>query len=334
MPMAHQHQARAGDTIACPDTHELTACAAVAAIYNEAGDSYAAYADGDPRRPFEFSGLHAYADRQVWAVLDRKLTDMRAAGADTVRVLDAGCGPGTWLRRVVVRARALGFGRIVARGFDIAEVQVRRARALSHALAALPGIDIGFDVGNLDQPLPEGDTSVDIVLCLYSVLSHLPQPRIGPAIGELTRVTAGCFVTTVRTIGSPPTAFVGPMDEVRALARDHDGESCAIELADGRTAAFAFHMFTAAELRRLFADKLTIESLRGLDLFHSRFVPDPRWNPASAKPTHRLCAELDVLEQRYAENPEFIDRAAHLLLVAHRPNKFDDDAAVRHVSTL
>src|SRR4030088_3241638 len=99
----------------------------VANIYNQAGDHYGSYADGDPSQPFAFDGLHAYADRCVWAALETKLADLRASGASSVRFLDAGCGPGTWLRRLVIRARALGFSRISARGFDIAQVQIQRA---------------------------------------------------------------------------------------------------------------------------------------------------------------------------------------------------------------
>ena len=45
----------------------------VADIYNQAGDDYVAYADGDPSQPFAFDGMHAYADRCVWAVLEKKL---------------------------------------------------------------------------------------------------------------------------------------------------------------------------------------------------------------------------------------------------------------------
>src|SRR3984885_7500476 len=65
----------------------------VADIYNRAGDDYVFYADGDPSQPFAFDGMHAYADRCVWAVLEQKLTDLRASGASSVRLLDAGCGP-------------------------------------------------------------------------------------------------------------------------------------------------------------------------------------------------------------------------------------------------
>jgi hypothetical protein len=78
----------------------------VAEIYNQAGEDYITYADGDPSQPFAFDGMHAYADRCLWAVLETKLTEPRASGARSVRFLDAGCGPGTWLRRLVIRARA------------------------------------------------------------------------------------------------------------------------------------------------------------------------------------------------------------------------------------
>jgi SAM-dependent methyltransferase len=87
---------------------------AVAAAYNESGDDYIAYADGDPRQLFAFDGQYAYGDRRIWELLDAKLRALRTSGAQSVRILDLGCGPGTWLRRIVTRARTLGFTSIVA----------------------------------------------------------------------------------------------------------------------------------------------------------------------------------------------------------------------------
>ena len=78
-----------------------SAAANVAAAYNQAGGDYVTYADGDPTHLFEFDGLHAYADRRVWTLLDKKLTDLHANGTRSIRILDAGCGPGTWLWRLV-----------------------------------------------------------------------------------------------------------------------------------------------------------------------------------------------------------------------------------------
>lgn len=288
----------------------------IAAIYNDAGNDYIAYADGDPASLFSFEGLHGYADRQIWLVLLRKLTDLRALGASSVSILDAGCGPGTWLRRMVSCAYELGFSDIVARGFDIAESQVLQARCLANDIATLPGVHLTFDVADLTLPLPEPDGSVDITLCLYSVLSHLPPDGLASVSREIARVTAGNFVTAVRSIGSTPTAFVHPIETVRYLRHDHDRNECEIELHDGTRRAFSFHLFTASELQGYFAPYFSIEEMRGLDLFHTRFEFDPRWSPPSLQSDNRIADELIRLEELYAAKSEFVDRAAHIMLVA------------------
>ncbi|MGO8912644.1 MAG: class I SAM-dependent methyltransferase [Bradyrhizobium sp.] len=288
----------------------------VADIYNEAGDDYVAYADGDPSRPFAFDGMHAYADRCVWAVLEKKLTDLRASGATSVRLLDAGCGPGTWLRRLIIRANALGFSNITARGFDIAQAQIQRARLAARKLSSFPGVNFTFDVADLTDRLPEPDASVDLALCLYSALSHLPVARLPDISKEIARVTSGYFITTVRPIGSTPTAFVESVENVRRLKQDNIKDRCEIDLSDGRYMSFGFHLFTSVELRNQFANCFDVEDLRGLDLFHGRFMPDPRWNPVRQLGDKPLAGELERLEETYATSPEFMDRAAHLLLVA------------------
>jgi hypothetical protein len=64
----------------------------IANIYNRAGNQYIRYADGDPERLFSFEGLHAYADRHLWAILEKKLNEVRATGRGAIRILDAGAG--------------------------------------------------------------------------------------------------------------------------------------------------------------------------------------------------------------------------------------------------
>jgi len=250
--------------------------------------------------------------------LEKKLTDLRASGASTVRLLDAGCGPGTWLRRLVIRAHALGFSGITARGFDIAQVQIQRARLAAQNLCSLPGVNLTFDVADLADRLPEPDASVDLTLCLYSALGHLPVARLPEISKEMARVTSGYCITTVRPIGSTPTAFVDSIEKVHRLKQDHVRNRCEIDLSDGRHIAFSFHQFTAVELRNYFAGYFDIEDLRGLDLFHSRFMPDSRWNPVSPPGDGQLADELERLEEAHASRPEFMDRATHLLLVARR----------------
>jgi SAM-dependent methyltransferase len=296
----------------------------VAKIYNQAGDDYVSYADGDPSQPFAFDGMHAYADRCVWAALETKLAGLRATGASSVRFLDAGCGPGTWLRRLVLRSRALGFSNITARGFDIAQVQIRRAQLAARNLLGLPGVNLTFDIGDLTDRLPESDASVDLTLCLYSALSHLPVASLKGVSTEIERVTSGHFITTVRPVGSTPTAFVDSVENVRRLKLDHVRDRCEIDLRDGRRLAFGFHLFTAVELRNHFAGYFDIEDLRGLDLFHCRFTPDSRWNPVRSLGGGSLTDELERLEKAFATRPEFMDRAAHLMLVGHSRRRSND----------
>ncbi|MDQ8729725.1 class I SAM-dependent methyltransferase [Bradyrhizobium sp. LHD-71] len=290
-----------------------------AALYNKAGTDYIAYADGNPEKLFAFEGLHGYADRQIWLVLLSKLIELRASRAASLVLLDAGCGPGTWLRRIILCAHDLGFERIVARGFDIAESQVAQARLLASDAAALPGVHLTFEVADLTRPLPEMDGSVDITLCLYSVLSHIPPEGIPQVLREIARVTYGHFVTAVRSVGSTPSAFTHSVESIRYLRQDHERNVCEIELHDGTRSMFPFHLFTESELRGLFAPHFGIEEVRGLDLFHTRFANDPRWSPPGLQGDDSLANELAQLEAIYAAKSGFVDRAAHIMLVAQGP---------------
>jgi SAM-dependent methyltransferase len=300
-----------------PEGHD-NAAENVAAAYNQAGADYAAYADGDLTRLFTFNGPHAYADRQIWNLLEKKLIELRSTGAKSISILDAGCGPGTWLRRIVARAHALGFATITARGFDVARAQVQRARLLAKDVSGISGVNLTFDVADLNGKLPEADASVDLTLCLYSVLSHLPIASLPNISASLARVTSGYLIATVRSVGSTPTISVDSIEKARRFSHDNIRDRCEIELCDGHHIELSFHLFTASELQSYFSDLLDIEDLRGLDLFHSRFAPDPRWNPASLTVDKRFSNELERLEETYATRPGFVERATHLLLVARR----------------
>ena len=164
--------------------------------YSVSGDHYLSYADGDPDRLFSFTSHFAYADARLWSVIAKRLRFLRADGREELRVLDAGCGPGTWLRRIVTEAHRLGFKKIEATGFDIAETQIARARELTRDVRHLPGVSLSFEVRDVTKPLPEADQTADLTLCLYCVLNHLPQDGLPAVIDELARVTRGVFITT------------------------------------------------------------------------------------------------------------------------------------------
>jgi len=290
----------------------------IAAAYNRAGEDYITYADGDAQRLFSFEGLHAYADGRVWAILQKKLSDLRATGASSLNVLDAGCGPGTWLRRIVTHARQLGFPSITARGFDIAQTQILTARARAHDLAGLPGITLTFDVADLARTLPEADSSVDVALCLYSVLSHLPIVSLPKVAAEMARVTKGWFITTVRAVGSTPTIFVDSIEKARDFKFDHKLDRCEIEMRNGSRLTLSFHLFSAQELNDSLGQYFEVEDLYGLDVFHSRFAPDHRWNTDSLLVNPELVDELAKLEEAYGRSPCFVDKAMHILFIGRQ----------------
>jgi SAM-dependent methyltransferase len=269
----------------------------IAAAYNQAGDDYIAYADGDPEKLFAFNGHYNYGDRQIWKLIDTKLHTLFISGANTVRILDLGCGPGTWLRRIVTRANDLGFHHIIARGFDIAEDQVRRARELAGPLVRRPGVDLKFAVGDICRPFPESDSTIDVCLCLCGVLNHLPANDIPPVLSEIRRVTKGEFITTVRAIGSTPTVYVGALEDAWKFRQDNENNRFEAEFQDGRRVSVCSHLFSAAELRALVVPHMAIKDLIGLDLFHSRFAEDPRWNPERCPASARFGSDLDRLEK-------------------------------------
>ena len=287
----------------------------IAKAYNQAGDDYVAYADGNPRQLFTFSGLHAYADRRVWSILEAKLHELKATGASSITLLDAGCGPGTWLRRLVTRALMLGYRKITARGFDVASAQIEIARFLARDLSSTPGVDLSFEVSDLESRMPEADASVDITLCLYSVLSHLRVTSLRGVAKELGRVTRGHFVSTVRSIGSTPTVFIDSLEKVRHLNLDHARDRCDIEFLDGRRLSLRFHLFTANELKTCLSEFFETEDLCGLDLFHTRFSPDRRWNPSGDELSRPVEADLEKLEESYMRHEQLMDRATHLVFV-------------------
>src|ERR1035438_9491516 len=132
----------------------------VADVYNQAGDDYASYADGDPSQPFFFDGMHGYADRCVWAVLEKKLTDLRATGASSVRLLDAGCGPGTWLSRLVMAIRMMAErGRntlVLVHRRQLMDQWIERLAAFS----SMPGDAIGMIGGGRRKPKGQVDVAL------------------------------------------------------------------------------------------------------------------------------------------------------------------------------
>ena len=291
--------------------------AGAAHAYNAAGRDYVAYADGDASRPFEFNSRYSFADLEIWRRIDAELLHLAQQGRRSLRLLDAGCGPGTWLRRVVMRAKDYGFHTIEAHGLDISPAMLTLARTEAAALKT-QGIDISFTRHDLSEGIPFESNLFDITLCLYGVLNHLLVTSHRTIATELCRVTYGALFVTVRTVGSLPTIYVDTLDRARAFHQDNDRDWMDVDLDDGRHIAFSSHLFTSRDLQCLFQPHLGSLSMLGLDVFHSRFAPHPDWNPNSIASDASFDENLNELERRYGGDPGFIDRAAHILLTGEK----------------
>jgi SAM-dependent methyltransferase len=291
---------------------------AAAQAYHAIGERYGAYADGQSATPFDFGGRYSYGDRRLWAAIENKLVAFAESGRDRIRILDVGCGPGVWLQRTVERACALGIPFIDAMGIDVSSAQVAIARLRTAALPTMPGVSIRIIEGDVTAGLPVADETTDLCLCLNGVLNHLDASSQDIAAAELARVTRGHLIVTARTVGSMPSIYVDGVEAAADFRQDHDADRLSIDLRDGRHIEFRSHLFRAAELEALFARYIMVSRLTGLDLFHSRFAPDPRWNPCEGQQDDAFHTDLERLEQTYGADPHFIDHATYLLLIAEQ----------------
>jgi SAM-dependent methyltransferase len=291
----------------------LSAIEEAACAYDALGEEYLHYADGDTQDLFAFEGPYGFADREVWARIDAALVDLRAQGRNSLRILDLGCGPGTWLIRTVLRAHALGFGTVVARGIDVSQELIGLARDTSRR-AAKAGLELDFEVADILSALANvQDRSIDLTLWLYGVLNHLPVNFHSKAAAELSRVTGGCLIVTVRSADSLPSIFVAGMEAAQSFHYDAMSDRLEIDLKDGRHIGFNFHLFTAAEISAHFSRHLSLSEVTGIDLFHSRFAPERCWNHSQENSEFRH--RLTGLERLCCSDPALIDHAAHILVV-------------------
>ena len=297
-----------------------------ARAYDHVGDGYGLYADGEGSDdPSTAAVRSAHADGIVWKAICATMDQLRADGVSHLRVLDAGCGPGTWLQRIVARAHRQGLG-IEAVGFDISRGQLdiarERAEGLSTPLADAPGPKLEFLEHSLADPLPWGRAQFHIVLCNFAVLNHLPRATVPAAVAELCRVASHRVIATPRALASPPTACIVGTEDVRELSEDCGRGQLVLVLKDGTSHMLTFNFYGAETLRALFEPHATIVDLRAVDLFLSRFAPNANW---TGNLVNRLAGRQEVvrrlkeLEEPLCRLPGWIDHGTHVLIIA-RPN--------------
>ena len=127
-------------------------------------------------------------ERRVAKLVEDALLELQGAGRQAIRIVDASCGSGAALIRAVVRARALGFVAIEARGVDPSGDDIMIAHWATQNWRD-PAIGLSFDVGDIGDALArEDDRAVDILLCARGPLERLPIIERRQAAGEIRRI--------------------------------------------------------------------------------------------------------------------------------------------------
>ena len=283
--------------------------------YDHVGEEYGCYADGKAG-----TNRFAHGDMILWDAIRGAIDELRCAGVSSLRVLDAGCGPGTWVRRIAAYANRLGLG-IHAVGFDISVRQLEIARNHPENLAEYASgakRNLEFVYQDLAQSLPWTTRQFHLVLCNYVVLNHLPKIVLPRAIEQLCRVGAYRVIASVRSVGSPPTACIIGTEKLREYHQDCNRGELALELKDGSKHLLTFNMYSAQTLRSLFAPHGIVLDLRAIDIFHSRFAPDMNWTGSlvGGLPGRKeLMAKLKEIEERLCRQPGWVDHGTHVLIV-------------------
>jgi SAM-dependent methyltransferase len=296
-----------------------TAVSATARAYDQVGEAYGAYADGREADEGCSANRFAHADNIVWAAIRKTIDELREAGITTLRILDAGCGPGTWIGRVAAYARRVHLD-IDAVGFDIAEGQLAIARRrMAGAAGAAANTRVRFLIHNLADPLPWSDGAFHVVLCNYIVLNHLDRSALPGAIGELCRVANHRVIATLRAVASPVSACIIGTEHVSQYHHDRHRGELRLVLKDGSEHVVTLNLYSAERLKALFGTQATIVDLRAVDLFLSRFALDENWTAHLVRTLpgrEQVLRSLQDAEEQLCREPAWLDHGTHVLLVA------------------
>jgi SAM-dependent methyltransferase len=315
-----------------------------ASAYNYVGNDYGSYADGegDKLNPEPAAAAHrfAHADTIVWQAVRNALDELRKSGASEVRVLDAGCGPGIWTRRIADYANHMGLAATVV-GFDISTTQLEIARKETERYLAGfpkgPKPTLEFQERDLSEPLPWAAGSFQLVLCNYTVLNHLIERRLPAAIAELCRVSTGRVIATLRAVGSAPSACIIGMEHVRHYRHDSARGHLALTLDDGSQHRLPMKMYSAQALEAMFLPHADLVDLRAIDLFVNRFAADENWTSSllDRLPDRPSFVEkLREMEEGLCRLPGWIDHGTHVLIVAKSRSRENKTTAEPNQSQL
>ncbi len=286
--------------------------------YDQFALEYRDYADGpNPTHTpaIEFGNQNfMVADKSTWHVIDRQIEALaiRRPG-EMLRILDAGCGPGTWTMRIIHKLRERGLSAEVI-AYDLSESMVDATRSAYEKYCQDQGrpTDVAFQVSVKDVREASAD-GFNLAFCLYTVLNHLQKDDLEHALKHLLQ--ADCVVASLKGPYSPPTAYVIHMNQTIAARRDPASGNLRVVTRGGEFFEIPSHLYPFDFIRRTVEmNGAQVTEALGLDVITGRLAPDPNFSEhASGWTTPN---SLQSLERELSTRSDFLDYAGHYMFVA------------------
>jgi hypothetical protein len=124
---------------------------------------------------------------------------------------------------------------------------------------------------------------------------------------------------TLRAVASPVTACIIGTEHVSRYHHDRYSGELRLVLKNGSEHVLTLNLYSAERLRALFDTQATINDLRAVNLFLSRFALDENWTAhlVRALPGRKqVLRSLREAEEQLCRQPAWLDHGTHVPVVA------------------
>lgn len=287
--------------------------------YNAYPEDYEKYADGNVKENlYDYEDrIHGFADKTTTEKIEQIVTKCLSKRKGPLKILDFGCGSGTWLRRIMDKFVVSKGARIECVGVDISDALLSLAERRLEEYNRKMGtkINIQFRWADLSESLPFGDNEFDITLCLYTVLNHIPVSNVQTAVQEMLRVTKEVNVTSIKPAGGMPTVYVCNIEDI--VKYEQSFETLTFLHRNGEQWTICSHLFTREEIIDIFSEFSRVEECLGLGIFSPRLKSPNTWRTKSGEASFKAVREeLEELEKSFCSKPQWIDMANHIMVIS------------------
>jgi len=304
-------------------------------FYDMFSKSYGGYANGTSAvtellelNQSDVSRDFSWGDAQTWQSIEKSLDHMvekrQSNERAPLRVLDVGCGDGAWALRVANYCRNKSEPvEIVCLDLSPAMLAMAKTQFSKFLMSNEPGsVEVTYELCDLALGLCSKVKSkrYDIVLCLHTVLNHLPADDLSFAVGELVQACSGFLHFSVKPPFSRPTFYAGPMSQILHFERKNE-YLYALDTS-GSFHVVRSNLISHEQLQDVLEPHAISVEYIGLDVLMSRFTPDPRWVGDNPTVKSLPIDDLLSLEASASLDSRYLNYANHILTVVDANRAF------------